>query len=477
MLQQSLPDTESIQPRASISSGFEFGPDDSFDLEIEGSFEEDESSVEDVKLLGLSKILRILSGKTRRAARPDKVQLALRILLGLSIIEGNSVKMAQYRVPEVLQQLLTSDKAQFPHVVESALLILSELTMPPENHFYIARSCLGAFSKILPTCSDEAVTTALGILYRLTASDSTHRLLCSYPAILRWFASMLIRPATPDHTVSAILDILLRLVTLPHRHPARPAPHATPSRASTPEESHSPGQVPSARRMGLCSLAALENLAHGAGIDPYQYKREGLIEALLRARHPPITAAVLEAPGVAEGLLSVLCGGTARAGGPERPDAARLAVCRLLVGLCAVPDNRLELIYGPSEGARRVAARVEELLAPVAAHHRAYLAGPPPEEDDDDGNEGGACSSGGDAVGAGNGGGRVRQRQDPHAAVRTAYRLRFDTGYDAWAFYDRAGDWIVTDSDFEALSGPLRLDRDGISVADVVRAADPRCTR
>ena len=178
---------ESTANHVSFSSNIEVSLDDSFDLEIERSFEDIEDSTEDVKLLGISKILRILSGKTRRPPRADKIQMALRILLGLSIIEGNAIKMAQMRVPEVLQQLITGDKSHFPHVVETALMILSELAGPPESHYYIARSCLGAFSRILPACSDEAVSLALGILIRLAASASTHRLICSHPALLRWY--------------------------------------------------------------------------------------------------------------------------------------------------------------------------------------------------------------------------------------------------------------------------------------------------
>jgi hypothetical protein len=64
--------------------------------------------------------------------------------------------------------------------------------------------------------------------------------------------------------------------------------------------------VPSARRMGLCSLAALENIALNVGIDPYQFKKEGLIEALLRARHPPVPSIAFETPGLIDGLLAVL---------------------------------------------------------------------------------------------------------------------------------------------------------------------------
>ena len=66
---------------------------------------------------------------------------------------------------------------------------------------------------------------------------------------------------------------------------------------------------------------------------------------------------------------------------------------------------------------------------------------------------------------------------DPGGPFKPALAARFDSVYDAWVFFDKVGDWKVSADAFEEQAKLLQLDKDGVTVAEVLAVADPRGTR
>ena len=57
--------------------------------------------------------------------------------------------------------------------------------------------------------------------------------------------------------------------------------------------------------------------------------------------------------------------------------------------------------------------------------------------------------------------------------LHAALKARFDTVYDAWAFFDKQGTWNVTTNDFLRLCFALLIDADGLDAEDLVGLVVP----
>ena len=123
--------------------------------------EEDECSHDELKLYGLSKTLRVINGQTRLPARPEKVMLALRILLGLSLVEGNAVEMVTRTVPEALSYFLSSGRCLVhPELPELALQVLLSLAQHAENKHHLATTCIDFLYKVFSILDTPAAVPA-----------------------------------------------------------------------------------------------------------------------------------------------------------------------------------------------------------------------------------------------------------------------------------------------------------------------------
>lgn len=148
----------------------------------DGANEEEEDAGVDVSIFGLSKTLRVLRGRTKRPVRPEKKLLALKVLLAMSFVPGNSIKMVKRMVQDPLLHMLSLPPKVTPKdcgvstedMTGLAVRIVANLAMPPESHTMLADvACCMALMRSLARSTEEALIS-LRALLNLSSTHAVH---------------------------------------------------------------------------------------------------------------------------------------------------------------------------------------------------------------------------------------------------------------------------------------------------------------